>query len=56
MLSIDTKGNTHKGAMIDLEKVQNINKNNGLYLVNFDSKMSGRKSCIRKKDNYKKNK
>ena len=49
VLSIDKKGNTHKGAMIDLEKVQNINKNNGLYLVNFNSKMSGENPVSEKK-------
>jgi hypothetical protein len=40
-LSIDKKENNHKGAIIELDKLQNLNKNNGLYLVNFDSKMSG---------------
>ena len=41
VLSIDKKGNNHKGAIIELDKLQNLNKNNGLYLINFDSKMSG---------------
>ena len=54
VLSIDKKGNNHKGAMIDLEKVQNINKNNGLYLVNFDSKMSGENPLSEKKITVKK--
>jgi hypothetical protein len=49
VLSIDKKGNNHKGAIIDLEKVQNINKNNGLYLVNFESKMSGESPLSEKK-------
>ena len=53
VLSIDKKGNNHKGAMIDLEKVQNINKNNGLYLVNFDSKMSGENPASGKKTTVK---
>jgi hypothetical protein len=53
VLSIDKKGNNHKGAIIDLEKVQNINKNNGLYLVNFDSKMSGENPVSEKKTTVK---
>ena len=53
VLSIDKKGNNHKGVMIDLEKVQNINKNNGLYLVNFDSKMSGENPASGKKTTVK---
>jgi hypothetical protein len=53
VLAIDKKGNNHKGAMIDLEKVQNTNKNNGLYLVNFESKMSGENPASGKKTTIK---
>ena len=40
VLSIDKKGNNSKGTIIGLQKLQNLNKDNGIYLVNFDSKMT----------------
>ncbi|HEX7140918.1 MAG TPA: hypothetical protein VF222_00405, partial [Nitrososphaeraceae archaeon] len=41
VLFIDKKGNDHEGAIIPKQKVQSLSKVNGLYVVNFDNKMTG---------------
>jgi hypothetical protein len=40
-LSIDKKGNDHDGAIVTKQKIQSLSKNTGLYVVNFDDKMTG---------------
>ncbi|MGZ5510804.1 MAG: hypothetical protein ACXWFC_10065, partial [Nitrososphaeraceae archaeon] len=41
VLFIDKKGNDHEGAIITKQKVQSLSKDSGLYVVNFDNKMTG---------------
>ena len=41
VLSIDKKGNEHKGAIVAKQKIQSLSKNSGLYVVNFDDRMIG---------------
>ena len=41
VLSIDKKGNDHDGAIVTKQKIQSLSKNTGLYVVNFDDKMTG---------------
>jgi hypothetical protein len=41
ILFIDKKGNDHEGAIVTKQKVQSLSKDNGLYVVNFDNKMTG---------------
>ncbi|MGE0242682.1 MAG: hypothetical protein AB7F53_01355, partial [Nitrososphaeraceae archaeon] len=41
VLSIDKQGNEHEGAIVSKQKIQNINKDSGLYVVYFDDKMNG---------------
>ena len=41
ILFIDKKGNNHEGAIITKQKIQSLSKDNGLYVVNFDNKMTG---------------
>ena len=41
VLSIDKKGNSHEGAIVSKQKIQNLNKDSGLYVVYFDDKMTG---------------
>ena len=40
-MSIDKKGNDHDGAIVTKQKIQSLSKNTGLYVVNFDNKMTG---------------
>ena len=40
-MSIDKKGNDHDGAIVTKQKIQSLSKNTGLYVVNFDDKMTG---------------
>jgi hypothetical protein len=48
-LSIDKKGNNNEGAIITKQKIQSLNKNNGLYVVYFDDKMIGKNPVTGKK-------
>ncbi|HET8857518.1 MAG TPA: hypothetical protein VFM28_08315, partial [Nitrososphaeraceae archaeon] len=41
VLSIDKKGNDHDGAIVSKQKIQSLSKNTGLYVVNFDDRMTG---------------
>src|ERR671912_206119 len=41
VLFIDKKGNNHEGAIVTKQKVQSLSKDSGLYVVNFDNKMTG---------------
>ena len=41
VLFIDKKGNNHEGAIVTKQTVQSLSKDNGLYVVNFDNKMTG---------------
>ena len=41
VLSIDKKGNEHDGVIVSKQKIQNLGKDSGLYVVNFDNKMTG---------------
>ena len=41
VLSIDKKGNDHDGAIVTKQKIQSLSKYTGLYVVNFDDKMTG---------------
>ncbi|MDW0149729.1 MAG: hypothetical protein QOK89_05040, partial [Nitrososphaeraceae archaeon] len=41
VLFIDKKENNHEGAIVTKQKVQSLSKDNGLYVVNFDNKMTG---------------
>jgi hypothetical protein len=48
-LSIDKKGNNNEGAILTKQKIQSLNKNNGLYVVYFDDKMIGKNPVTGKK-------
>jgi hypothetical protein len=54
VMSIDKKGNNHKRVIIELDKLQNLNEDNGIYLVNFDSKMKGKNPVTEKNSTMKK--
>ncbi|MGD1839184.1 MAG: hypothetical protein ACPKPY_14135, partial [Nitrososphaeraceae archaeon] len=41
VLYLDKNGNDHKGAIIDLDKIQNLGTKNGLYKVDLDKSMKG---------------
>ncbi|MFB5600153.1 MAG: hypothetical protein ACE5SW_08015, partial [Nitrososphaeraceae archaeon] len=41
VMHIDKKGENHDGVSVEMEKIQSLSKNNGLFIVNFDDKMEG---------------
>ena len=41
VLSLDKKGNEHDGIIVTKQKIQSLGKYSGLYVVNFDDKMTG---------------
>ena len=49
VLSIDKKGNEHDGIIVYKQKIQSLGKDSGLYVVNFDDKMTGNDPVTGKK-------
>ena len=49
VLSIDKKGNEHDGIIISKQQIQSLRKDSGLYVVNFDDKMTGNDPITGKK-------
>ncbi|MFB5600770.1 MAG: hypothetical protein ACE5SW_11170, partial [Nitrososphaeraceae archaeon] len=41
VMHIDREGNENEGIMVAMDKIQSLNKNNALFIVNFDDKMEG---------------
>ncbi len=49
VLSIDKKGNEHDGIIVYKQKIQSLGKDSGLYVANFDDKMTGNDPVTGKK-------
>ena len=49
VLSLDKKGNEHEGVIVSKQKIQNIAKDSGLFVVNFDNRMTGNDPVTGKK-------
>ena len=49
VLSLDKKGNEHEGVIVYKQKIQSLTKNSGLYVVNFDDRMTGNDPVTGKK-------
>ena len=49
VLSIDKKGNEHDGIIVSKQNIQNLGKDSGMYVVNFDDKMTGNDQITGKK-------
>ena len=49
VLSLDKKGNEHDGVIVSKQKIQSLAKDSGLYVVNFDDKMTGKDPVTGKK-------
>lgn len=41
VLSLDKKGNEYDGIIVSKQKIQSLNKDSSLYIVNFANKMTG---------------
>ena len=41
VLSIDKKGNEYDGIIVSKQKIQSLNKDSSLYVINFDNKITG---------------
>ena len=49
VLSLDKKGNEYDGIIVTKQKIQNLGKDSGLYVVNFDDEMIGNDPITGKK-------
>ena len=49
VLSLDKKGNEHNGVIVSKQKIQSLAKDSGLYVVNFDDRMTGKDPVTGKK-------
>ena len=49
MLSLDKKGNEHNGVIVSKQKIQSLAKDSGLYVVNFDDRITGKDPVTGKK-------
>ena len=49
VLSLDKKGNEHEGVIVSKQKIQSLTKSGGLYVVNFDDRMTGNDPITGKK-------
>ncbi|MDR4511542.1 MAG: hypothetical protein MRJ93_07540 [Nitrososphaeraceae archaeon] len=41
VMHIERDGDENDGAMVPMDKIQSLNKNNAIFTVNFDDKMAG---------------
>ena len=42
VMHLDKNGNAHEGIAVDMKKIQSLNGNNALFIVDFDDKMEGK--------------
>ena len=49
VLSLDKKGNEHNGVIVSKQKIQSLAKDSGLYVVNFDDRITGKDPVTGKK-------
>lgn len=42
VMHLDKKGNDHEGVIVEMDKIQTLNRNNALFIVDFNDKMQGK--------------
>lgn len=42
VMHLDKKGNDHEGVIVAMDKIQTLNRNNALFIVDFNDKMQGK--------------
>ena len=42
VMHLNKKGNDHEGMIVEMDKIQNLNRNNALFIVDFNDKMQGK--------------
>ena len=42
VMHLDKKGNDHEGMIVEMDKIQNLNRNNALFILDFNDKMQGK--------------